>query len=67
MDTITIEVEIVNETDKAIFVDSDGDRVWFPKSQIEIQKLDTDVASQNRAKLVIPRWLYKDKFPNDPL
>lgn len=66
-DKITIGVTIVNETEKAIFVDSDGDRIWFPKSQVDIERFDTDTKTQNRANLKIPRWLYKEKFPDDPI
>lgn len=66
-DNITIGCDIVNETSAAIFVDSDGDRVWLPKSQVQIFRLDTDKATQNRANISIPRWLYRQKFPDDPV
>lgn len=57
----TIEVEIITETEKAYKVDSDGDIVWLPKSQIRVHSL----GETEKVKLTIPAWLYKESFPDD--
>lgn len=57
----TIRVNVVSETDKAIKVDSDGDIVWLPKSQVKW--LNPNVTEG--ANITLPTWLYKEKFPDD--
>lgn len=44
---------IVKETDKAFLLSIDGDKVWIPKSQCEIDK--------DRKLITIPLWLAEEK------
>lgn len=49
---ITLEVEILHETDKAILVETDfGEEVWLPLSQINLCGDEVE----------IPEWLAEDK------
>jgi hypothetical protein len=54
--------EVIEETEKAILFDFDGDEIWIPKSQIEdvdmIERGDVDVI------VAIPLWLAeKNEIP----
>jgi hypothetical protein len=51
---IKIKAELIRETDKAYYLDCEGDRSWFPKSQVEFEK---DVVTMDR-------WLFDQKFPD---
>lgn len=57
MDEIyTIEAEYISETDKSWFLDCEGDKAHFPKSQVEF--------NQSKKELKAPLWLLKQKFPD---
>lgn len=56
-DSIIIEAELISETDKAWYLNCEGDKAWFPKSQVNFD---------NEAKeLEAPRRLLKEKFPKE--
>lgn len=48
---------ILYETENAIRIDSDGDIMWLPKSQIYIDDREQTIE--------LPEWLFKNKFPNE--
>ena len=52
----------MTETDDAVKIDSDGDIVWLPKSQITMIP-----DGMGMANIMMPEWLYRDKFPDDPI
>lgn len=54
-DPIEIEVTLIKETAAAWYLDCDGDEEWFPKS----------LCSLNGNTLTVPKWIYKEKFPED--
>ena len=61
-----LNVEILGETDKAVKVlGDDGEPIWLPKSQIEIeyQNVGGEVVMRNKSRAVItmPEWLAVDK------
>lgn len=43
----------INELDKAILFDCEGDKVWLPKSAVKIVDNET---------ILIQEWIYKQKF-----
>lgn len=58
-DMIEIDIQILRETDKAIFV-SDGDNEsWIPKSQIECEE-DIENKIGKILTINIPEWLAFD-------
>ena len=56
-DLVDIQLEILNETDKAVRV-SDGEHIcWLPKSQIEIERR----SKAGGAIVTMPEWLAIEK------
>ena len=58
-DLVDVEVCVHAQTDKAVLVSDDGDRVgavWLPKSQIEIERKSHAVAV-----ITLPVWLATEK------
>lgn len=53
---ITINAKLIRETDDGIFLDCEGDKVWFSKRHIKFDREEEAVT--------IPEWIYKQKFPN---
>jgi hypothetical protein len=49
---VEVEGKVVAETDRAILVDVDGDEIWFPLSQVEVDYLNDD-----EVILTVPAWL----------
>lgn len=43
-DLVELVVELQRETDKAVLVSDDGEPVWFPRSQVEIERTDAGKA-----------------------
>lgn len=58
-DPVIISATLVKETDKSLLLDCEGDQVWFPKSQVNF--------NDDKKELEAPRWLLKEKFPNENL
>lgn len=57
-DDVTLDVELVAETDRAIRVRVDGDEEWIPLSQVR----DRDVHERGDVgTITIPRWLAADR------
>lgn len=54
---ITIEATYVECTDKAWYLDCEGDKAWFPKSQVQF--------NASEKELQCPRWLLEQKFPDE--
>lgn len=53
--TIIIEACYISETEKSWYLDCEGDKEWFPKSQVTFNK--------EKEELEAPIWLLKEKFP----
>lgn len=51
---IKINAEFVTETQYAIYLDCEGDKIWFPKKHVKFNPADDTV--------LIEEWLYNDKF-----
>ena len=49
---VEVEGKVVAETDRAILVDIDGEEIWFPLSQV-----DVDYLSEDEVILTVPGWL----------
>ena len=58
-DNIKIQAEYVRESSKSIQLDCEGDLEWFPKKLVSFNKEEKE--------LELPVWLYKEKFPNEPV
>lgn len=56
-DPVIIEASIVRMSSKSVCFDCEGDLIWFPKSQLNWN------AEEN--ELEIPRWLAREKFPDE--
>ena len=56
-DSIIIEAELVFETDKSLFLNCEGDEVFFPKSKVNF--------NQELNELELPVWLAREKFPDE--
>lgn len=56
---IKIDAEFVRETPKSILLDCEGDLEWFPKSKV---KFDNETNT-----LELPKWIHREKFPNEPV
>lgn len=56
-DSIIIQAKFIRETKDSYFLDCEGDPTWFPKSKINF--------NQEKEELELPKWLAKDKFPNE--
>lgn len=54
---LTIDAKLLSETDKAWYLDCEGDKEWFPKSQCEYNESET--------ALTAPKWLLEKKFPDE--
>lgn len=48
-------------TDKAIFVDIEGESYWIPQSQIDDESEVYDDKDNSRGELVITRWIAEQK------
>lgn len=57
--SITIDAKLIKELHKAWYLDCEGDKEWFPKSQCNY-----DAETE---ELELPKWLLKNKFPNEPV
>jgi hypothetical protein len=55
-DLIDLTVILITETDKAILVDDGDNRVWLPKSKVEIEP-----RSDGSHTVTLPEWLAIDK------
>ena len=55
-DTTVVMGDKLNETDLAILLDSDGEEVWIPKSQIKDEYEEDGLLC-----LEIPEWLAIEK------
>lgn len=56
-DPVIIEASIVRMSAKSACFDCEGDIVWFPKSQLNWDP--------KKNELEIPRWLAREKFPDE--
>lgn len=56
-DPVIIEASIVRMSSKSVCFDCEGDLEWFPKTQCNW--------NPDKNELEIPRWLAKEKFPNE--
>lgn len=61
--TIILAARVITETEKAYYMDFDGDKRWVPKSQVG---LAGEASSPGKMRVSVPKWLYKNLFPNDP-
>ncbi len=54
-----VNAKFIKESPVAWLLNCDGDHLWFPKS----------ICSFNAEKeeLELPKWLYKSKWPNEPI
>lgn len=57
MDKLIIEAELIMETDSAYHLDCEGDKAWFPKSQVKFNPIENELEA--------PVWLLREKFPNE--
>ena len=57
-DIIEVATTIRHQTDKAILVDEGKEKIWLPKSQVEIDEHDEKTGA---ATLSMPEWLAVDK------
>ncbi len=55
--TTIIEAKYIRESTKSIYLDCEGDLVWFPKSQIKFDK--------EKEEAEVPNWLLREKFPDE--
>ena len=56
-DPITIPyTSIAHETDRAFLLNCEGDEVWLPRGEINLDL--------KGSKVTMPEWLFKEKFPN---
>ena len=46
-DLVTLEGELLHETDKAMLVSIDGEKTWLPKSMVEYED----------GEVILPEWL----------
>lgn len=58
IDPIIVKATFIAQTRYAWHLDCEGDKIWFPKSQVEF--------NSNEEILKMEPWLYKEKFPEDP-
>jgi hypothetical protein len=56
-DGITIDAELIRDTKDSYYLDCEGDPTWFPKSQV--------IFDPEKNKVEVPRWLMKERFPNE--
>ena len=56
-DGITIEADFIRETKDSYYLDCEGDPTWFPKSQV--------IFDPDKKQVEVPKWLMKEKFPNE--
>lgn len=57
--SIIIEAKLIKETVNAWYLDCEGDKEWFPKTQV--------IFNAKKNELEAPKWLLKLKFPNENL
>lgn len=51
----------IRETDKALLVQTEGEELWIPKSQIHDDSEVFDAEDNNEGLLAIPEWLAEEK------
>ena len=56
-DGIIIKAEYIRETKDSWFLDCEGDLEWFPKSKVNFNR--------EEQSLEVPKWILKQKFPNE--
>ncbi len=55
--TKTIQVKILNDTDKSVQIQYGLTTTHLPKSQIKVKKSNDEMT-----EVIVPLWLYKKKF-----
>ena len=59
---IPFEVKFLHQTESALLVDIEGEKVWLPKSIIEVDEYELDgIRKGNILEISIPEWLATDK------
>lgn len=58
-DGIIVSAILISESLKAWYLNCDGDRLWFSKL--------TCTFEEEAEELELPKWLYREKFPNEPV
>ena len=57
--SVTFEgVKIYHETESAVLVELKDHSIWLPKKNIDLKR------KNGKARLIIPLWLLKKKFPS---
>lgn len=56
-DGIIVEASLIRETKNSWLLDCEGDVEWFPKSNCNFD--------EEKEELEAPKWLLKQKFPNE--
>ena len=56
-DGITIAAKLITQSNKAWFLNCEGDREWFPKAYC--------IFDEGKEELTAPRWILKSKFPDE--
>jgi len=54
---ITIEADFIRKTKDQWCLQYKGEPIWFPKKHVTF--------NQEKKELECPRWLLKEKFPNE--
>lgn len=49
--------KILSETDKAYYLDCEGDHKWMPKSQVTVD--------EKKKTVTMPDWLFAKSFPDE--
>lgn len=57
-DYIDFDVEVLHETDQAVWVSDGINEVWIPKSQISDE---LEYLTNGLVRILIPEWLAKEK------
>ncbi len=54
---VVIKAELLLETEKALYLNCEGDQIWFPRSQVYFDK--------SESKLTLEEWMYNTKFEEE--
>ena len=58
-DPVIMEATYIGESNKAWCLNCEGDEHWFPKSKVNYDK--------DGESLELPKWMFKQKFPGEPV
>jgi hypothetical protein len=60
-ETVTIDVVVKRVSERAVLVETDGEDIWIPKSQIDADASEVKLEKGEAGVLTITKWIAEQK------